>query len=436
MPGFRRRKDKDVSPSGADGPAGPGGPSEPAGPAEGSGNLAEYRAPDTQSPTQPPPGEPPVLPPPPAPAPGQPALPPEGSTYSGYAPSPLRRPLEQTPWAPVPPRRGQPGPGAPGPGQEMQGPQRQQAPRPPWARFVLGRPTARFEAKPPPADPYRPDTLFDGWSTPGLTVRLASVRGDAHRFGGQPRQDDIVVVAHEPTGAVVFAVADGVSAAPQSHVGAALASRTAVADAMRQLDEGRPQVDWKRVVEAAAYQLFMRITRGADPTSEQRAEAQSLLATTLVTGIVRPAGSGQVETNLVHVGDSGAWILRGGLFHSLLGGKAERQDGIVTSAVRALPWVPPRIEGTWFTLPEDGVLLIGTDGFGDPLGDGTGRVGEVMARELARPPREPQAVAQLLDFSRETFDDDRTLLAVWPRHRLDERGGPRALAPRPPHGAV
>ncbi|WP_406515492.1 protein phosphatase 2C domain-containing protein [Streptomyces sp. NBC_00873] len=309
-------------------------------------------------------------------------------------------------------------------------------PRPPgaqppaWARFVLGRPTARFEPKPPPADPYRPDTLFDGWSTPGLTVRLASVRGDAHRFGGQPRQDDIVVAAHEPTDAVVFAVADGVSAAPQSHVGAALACRTAVADVLRQLDEGRPHVDWNRAVAAAAYQLFMRVTRGPEPTREQKQEAQALLATTLVTGVVRLTGSGQLEVNLVHVGDSGAWMLHENRFHPLLGGKEERADGVFSSAVSALPWVPPQIEGTWYTVPEDGVLLIGTDGFGDPLGDGTGRIGSVIAYELGRPPREPQAVAQLLDFSRETFDDDRTLLAVWPRHRLDESGGPGPAAAR------
>ncbi|WP_175420829.1 protein phosphatase 2C domain-containing protein [Streptomyces griseus] len=299
-------------------------------------------------------------------------------------------------------------------------PRSPQAPPPAWSRFVLGRPTARFEAKPPPADPYRPDTLFDGWSTQGLTVRLASVRGDAHRYGGQPRQDDVVVAAHEPTGAVVFAVADGVSAAPQSHVGAALACRTAVSDVLRQLDEGRNQVDWKRVVAAAAYQLVMRVTRGGEPTREQKQEAQTLLATTLVTGVVRPAAGGQLDVNLVHVGDSGAWLLHQGLFHPLLGGKDQSADGIFSSAVAALPWVPPQVEGTWYTLPEDGVLLVGTDGFGDPLGDGTGRIGEVMAYELGRPPREPQAVAQLLDFSRETFDDDRTLLAVWPRHRLDE----------------
>ncbi|MFD9292156.1 protein phosphatase 2C domain-containing protein [Streptomyces sp. NPDC060030] len=260
---------------------------------------------------------------------------------------------------------------------------------------------------------------------------MASVRGDAHRFGGQPRQDDIVVAWHEPTGSVVFAVADGVSSAPQSHVGAALACRTAVADVLRQLDEGRPQVDWKRTVTAAAYQLIMRVTRGAEPTRVQREEAQALLATTLVTGVVRITGDGRLEVNLVHVGDSGAWMLHESRFHPLTGGKEERADGVFSSAVSALPWVPPRIEGTWYTFPEEGVLLIGTDGFGDPLGDGTGRIGSVMAYELGRPPREPQAVAQLLDFSRETFDDDRTLLAVWPRHRLDERGSPGASAAWP-----
>ncbi|MFI2368482.1 protein phosphatase 2C domain-containing protein [Streptomyces sp. NPDC018833] len=294
---------------------------------------------------------------------------------------------------------------------------------PPWARWVVGRPSTRFEPKPPPADPYRPDSLFDGWSTPWMTVRLASVRGDSHRSGGQPRQDDIVVTVHEPTGCVVFAVADGVSAAPQSHVGAALACRTAVSDIMRQLD-GDQAIDWRRTVSAAAYQLVMRVTRGAEPTREQRQEAQALLATTLVAGIVYAADDGRLKARLVHAGDSGAWILHGGFFHPLLGGKEEGADGIFSSKVQALPSLPPVIEPVGCTVPADGVLLIGTDGFGDPLGDGTGKVGEHIAWGLGRPPHEPLAIAHLLDFSRETFDDDRTLLAVWPRHRLGGASGP------------
>jgi hypothetical protein len=59
------------------------------------------------------------------------------------------------------------------------------------------------------------------------------------------------------------------------------------------------------------------------------------------------------------------------------------------------------------------VLLVGTDGFGDPLGAGDGAVGALFAGALRVPPP-PLGLAHLLDFSRETFDDDRTLVAVWP----------------------
>ena len=65
-------------------------------------------------------------------------------------------------------------------------------------------------------------------------------------------------------------------------------------------------------------------------------------------------------------------------------------------------------------LAAEAVLLVGTDGIGDPLGDGSGKVGELFARMLAQPPP-PLALAHLLDFSRDTFDDDRTLIAIWQR---------------------
>jgi hypothetical protein len=78
-----------------------------------------------------------------------------------------------------------------------------------------------------------------------------------------------------------------------------------------------------------------------------------------------------------------------------------------------LPYVPESVEAVVEHLTASEVLLVGTDGFGDPLGDGTGPVGALFARHLAVPPT-PLRLAQLLDFSRETFDDDRTLVAVWP----------------------
>lgn len=318
--------------------------------------------------------------------------------------------------AALPPASARPGPLPPGVAEtgRAPGPGR-------WERIALGRASAVFEPKPPPADPYRPDTVFDGWSTPEITVRLASVRGDEHRFSGRPRQDDITVAVHEPSRAVVFAVADGVSQAVYSHVGAALACRTAVSDVLHQLDENR-DLDWRRTVEVAAYQLAMRMSRGAKPTADHQQEAQRQLATTLVVGMASVIEGGGLYVELVQVGDTAAWELREGRYRPLLPGKDNGSEGVFSAAVVALPWVPSSLEPVRCDLPPDAALLVGTDGFGDPLGDGSGQVGQLMAGELGTPPRDPRTLAHLLDFSRETFDDDRTLLAVWPRHRLD---GPR-----------
>ncbi|POX57042.1 hypothetical protein C3489_01985 [Streptomyces sp. Ru71] len=357
------------------------------------------------------------------------APPADGQRSQGYGTAPPDGQRSQGYGTPPPPPAQPPrGHGAvSGPGQPESAGRGSRVPRPegdPWQRIVLGTPAVSLEAKPPPADPYRPDTLFDGWSTPHLTVRLASVRGDAHRVGGLPRQDDVVVAWHEPTGTVAFAVADGVSAAPQSHVGAALACRTAVNDLLVQLGEDRAGPDWSRVVHAAAYQLHMRVARGREPDERDRAEAVRTLATTLVAGTVAPAEDGGMHVTVVRAGDSSAWLLQAGRFMPLLHDGTEDSDDISSTAVVALPRLAGQVRPLSYTLPADCVLLVGTDGFGVPLGDGTGLVGQMFAQGLTVPPVQPWTLARLLDFSRETFDDDRTLLAVWPRHRLPTGPGP------------
>jgi Protein phosphatase 2C len=85
-----------------------------------------------------------------------------------------------------------------------------------WRPIVVDRPTVEFEPKAPPSLRYRPDVVCDGWSSAHVTVRLASVRGSGHRYSGTARQDAVDVRLHEPTGVVVFAIADGVSSAQHS----------------------------------------------------------------------------------------------------------------------------------------------------------------------------------------------------------------------------
>lgn len=284
----------------------------------------------------------------------------------------------------------------------------------PWQPPAIGRAVADFEPRPPSGAVYRPDTVFDGWSTWQLTVRLASVRGYSHRFDGRPREDDLAVAVHESSGTFVFAVADGVSAAEQPHIGATLACRTAVDDLLVQLDSGEAVVDWRRVVSAAAWQLVMRVTRGAQPAEADRREAERLLATTLVTGTVVPLPDGSLLASVVQVGDSSAWTLRRGHFDCLFPPHVAAAEEPDSCAVTPLPRIPSETKPVVVEVPSGGALLVGTDGFGDALGDGGGPVGELFGRVLREPP--PAAVlGHLLDFSRETFDDDRTLLAVWAR---------------------
>jgi hypothetical protein len=61
------------------------------------------------------------------------------------------------------------------------------------------------------------------------------------------------VAVHEATGTLIAAVSDGVSAAPRSGLGAALAVRYATAAVARHLDAGT--IDWTNVFEQAAWAL-------------------------------------------------------------------------------------------------------------------------------------------------------------------------------------
>jgi hypothetical protein len=61
------------------------------------------------------------------------------------------------------------------------------------------------------------------------------------------------------------------------------------------------------------------------------------------------------------------------------------------------------------------VLLVGADGIGDPLGSGDGGVGNLLRGVLAGAASpSPIGFAYVVGLSRETFDDDRILVAVWP----------------------
>jgi hypothetical protein len=277
---------------------------------------------------------------------------------------------------------------------------------------TIGEPAADIEPLLSALTPYRPDTVADGGCAFGLTIRAASVRGLFKRYIGGQRQDDLCLAVHEASRTLVVAVADGVSAAPRSQLGAALAVRHASAAVIRQLDAGPARtLDWNDVFAQAAWALVDEHRRSGGDAQAGVEAAATDLASTLTVALVSVGADG-TRAQLAAIGDSPAFVLGPDGFRALTGGD-HRGDGLIGGGVRALPRHPRAWTPAESRLDAGELLLVCTDGLGLPLGDGTGEVGRVLARELGRPP-EVIDFARLLDFSRSTYDDDRTLVAVWP----------------------
>ena len=315
---------------------------------------------------------------------------------------------------------------------------------------TIGEPAPIIDARLAASEPYRPDTVVDGGSALGLTVRAASVRGLYKRYEGAPRQDDLCLGVHDGARTLIVAVADGVSGAPRSHLGAALAVRHAATAVARQLDRGRADLDWRQVFDHAAWALVEEHRRDAGDSGAGVEEAAASLATTLVVAAITvpdvaiPAeraaaggadadGAGKAEADgageaeappkrsdhtpdsprvqVAAVGDSPALLLSEAHFEAVVA-EPERADGLVGGGVEALPRALGAIRTTDCTLASGSVLLVCTDGLALPLADGNGEVGRTLVRELSTPP-DIIDFARLLDFSRSTYDDDRSLVAVW-----------------------
>jgi Protein phosphatase 2C len=275
--------------------------------------------------------------------------------------------------------------------------------------LTIGEPAPAIEPRLAAGEPYRPDTIADGGTAFGVTVRAASVRGLHKRFVGGPRQDDLCLGLHSDTQTLVAAVADGVSGAARSDLGAALAVRYATAAVTRQLDAhgDAAGVDWANVFEQAAWALRSEVERsGGDAGS---------LATTLLVAAVSAGDFGAVSVQAAAVGDSPAFRLRGRHYDPVVDSQLS-EDGLIGGSVEALPRDARSVEVGACALEPGDALLLCTDGVALPLAGGESELGRAFARELITPP-DVVDFARLLDFSRSTYDDDRTLVAVWAPRR-------------------
>lgn len=279
------------------------------------------------------------------------------------------------------------------------------------SRISIGSPWPEVEAQTVRgfASPYRPDSIVDGWEAGPFLVRAASVRGDAHRHFGVPRQDEMSLAWDAESRVLAIAVADGVSSAPQAHIGAALVCRYAIEYVLRQPEPG--SIVWRDLLHACAWAVVEAGQRLENLPQPDPARAERLLATTLCVAIL---SVDQDEGPLIRVGlvgDSGFGVIRDGEVVPLLGVKGSRDD-IAETQVVPLPRVPDEPATGQWTIEPGHTLLIGTDGVWDPVGHGSTMVGRFLVENLSGPlPSRPDFL-RLVDFYRETHDDDRTLVAV------------------------
>jgi serine/threonine protein phosphatase PrpC len=272
--------------------------------------------------------------------------------------------------------------------------------------------------------PFRSDIVVDATRLVGpydkrrhLDVRAASIRGLSHRHYGTTRQDEFAMLVSADRRRLVVGVADGLSSATLSHVAAQIVARDGCALVARELDTVDPAaLNWLRILDRLADAVVDCGVRDYGLPPDRRVVTTELAATALFAVVdIEPNDDGARSVRLMALGDSSAWLLRPGEtipWQPLC--QVVRTDVITSTSTFAVPALPADIgDPVSAELDAGEVLVLMTDGVGDPLGTGVGDVGAFLAHEWVRPPT-PLAFAAQADFARITFDDDRTVVAIWP----------------------
>ncbi|UBU13535.1 protein phosphatase 2C domain-containing protein [Nonomuraea gerenzanensis] len=285
-------------------------------------------------------------------------------------------------------------------------------------QYVLGRRTRTAPADrtpplgPPPqplpvllaggADSRAPGVALDGGMLAQTTVRAVSLRGRRHCYRGEPLQDAYAVRLSADGRWVIAAVADGLGSTLHAEHAAAVAVRAATNLSLT------PGLGWHAAFASIAGEV-MRATAGLGGrrTGRHGTGAADPPATTLTIGVV-PADGRRGVAACAAIGDSPALRLHDGRWTEIFPPVGQR-PGNVTSALpddlgelreRQIDWGP------------GDVLVLCSDGFGTAMGGGA----SVLAQRLVsswRTPPELRSFLRDVHFQLSTYDDDRTVLALW-----------------------
>lgn len=268
------------------------------------------------------------------------------------------------------------------------------------------------------------DTELDGVDLGPLRVRAASIRGDAHRYTGTTRQDALrlsrVAADGNRAAAVVACVADGVGSEPLSHLGATTAV-AAVCEAVARkaaafLAPSPPAEVLSRACGQVIVDVDARLRERAAMLARHLDVEPWHLCTTLTAAVLDEDERSPRRCVVFGIGDSPVLRLRRGRWERMWP-VTEDPYAVALNMTEALPLRPdqlpwPEIEGTVLDLEPGDVLVLCSDGLGNPLRRAA--IQQLLADQWGR-----GVVPDLTDFHRQLgfrargFDDDRTAICIW-----------------------
>ncbi|MFJ2867815.1 protein phosphatase 2C domain-containing protein [Kitasatospora sp. NPDC087314] len=244
-----------------------------------------------------------------------------------------------------------------------------------------------------------------------LTIRAASVVGPGHRCGqpAEPRQDSYRIGRSPDSRYAIVAVADGLSSAAWSDVGATAASSQAVTLLREQIETvGFDRLDVKA--------LYGRTAESIAAHAAGRGVGTSHLATVLITAVIaEPDANGVARAWVGWLGDSSAWTLdpRVPRWQFSAGEAKDRAAAVVSNEVAGrLPDTPHLAVDGYVTLAAGAALALVTDGIGDAWADQAGNVNEYFANAWRSPVPATRFTADV-GFDAPQCLDDRTAVVVW-----------------------
>ncbi|WP_371784738.1 protein phosphatase 2C domain-containing protein [Streptosporangium subroseum] len=250
---------------------------------------------------------------------------------------------------------------------------------------------------------------LDGGLVKGTTVRAATVRGRTHSFRGETRQDAYGVRLSSDERWVIAVVADGLGSARHAEIASTVAVRAALDGIDSALRSGeRPQSwDWKSVLAYVSDTVRRTTESLGSPrpgTNTERAPS-ARPGTTLTVAVLPSEGEGQAVC--AAVGDSPAILVTGGQWQALTG-----EGGGGDNVTAAIPGDLADIQVQVFSWRAGDLLVLSSDGFAAGVAGGRTPLTQRLSQTWRTPPSLVDFV-QEVDFRLSTFDDDRTVVAIW-----------------------